>query len=59
MIREIEVEEDICDNPMPKNMSAYYAHLSGAYVASCDNCKYVSAYWECACELMHDCEEYR
>lgn len=42
---------------MPKTMRAYYSHLSGAYVAACDNCDYVCAYWECACELAHDCEK--
>lgn len=49
--------DDICcsDPKLPNGIRTYYAHLSGAYVASCDNCSYMCAYWDCACELAHDC----
>lgn len=53
------LEEVCCINPkLPKGINTYYAHLSGAYVASCVNCEYVCAYWECACELAHNCKDY-
>lgn len=45
-----------CENPqMPKGMKAGHG-LFGGYVATCENCNYVCGYWECACELNHDCE---
>lgn len=51
------VIEVCCDNPViPKGIQTGYARLSGAYVATCDNCDYVCAYWDCPCELAHDCE---
>lgn len=28
---------------------------AGDYIAKCSQCSYVCAYWECACELDHDC----
>ena len=54
---EMITETYCCENPqMPKGMSAGYG-LFGGYVATCENCKYVCGYWECACELNHDCKE--
>lgn len=43
----------VCETPLPENMSV--AH--GTAMASCSNCSYRCAYWECACELEHDCED--
>lgn len=57
--KQLQNEEEIycCENAqMPKGMKAGYG-LFGGYVASCENCKYVCAYWDCACELAHDCKE--
>jgi hypothetical protein len=46
-----------CENAqMPKGMKAGHG-LFGGYVATCENCNYVCGYWECACELVHDCKE--
>lgn len=56
MIKEIEISDDICENPMPKYMKTQHSNLSGDYVAICEKCDYVCAYWECACELMHECK---
>ena len=39
----------------PDSISTGHAHFSGAYVATCNLCDYVCAYWDCACELEHDC----
>lgn len=51
----METVEICCDMPtLPAGMSAGYG-LFGGYVAKCDNCSYVCAYWECPCELAHDC----
>lgn len=45
---------DVCNEPMPKGMTTDYG-MFGGYVARCENCAYVCAYWGCACELAHDC----
>jgi hypothetical protein len=51
----IVLEEYCCANPvMPKNMKAGHG-LFGGYVATCTACDYVCGYWECACELQHEC----
>ena len=50
-----ELDEDVCcDSKLPKTISLTY----GTAIASCSKCSYRCAYWECACELEHDCGEY-
>jgi hypothetical protein len=39
----------------PDSVSTGYTHFSGAYVATCNLCDYVCAYWDCPCELEHEC----
>ena len=39
----------------PDSISTGHTQFSGAYVATCNLCDYVCAYWDCACELEHDC----
>ena len=58
-----EIIEDVfdyecCEAKLPKKMSVGFSHFGGAYVAKCSKCSYVCAYWECACELRHDCGAY-
>lgn len=50
------VIEVCCENPvLPKGISTGYG-LFGGFRAICDNCDYVCVYWDCVCELAHDCE---
>jgi hypothetical protein len=54
----LEIEEDFCcDVPAPKKIEFGFSHFAGMWRATCKNCSYVNSYWECACELEHDCEE--
>lgn len=46
-----------CDSQGPKGMSFGMSSFGGAYVAKCSKCSYVCAYWECPCELEHDCNK--
>ena len=41
--------------PMPEEGEFTYGHA----IASCNNCTYRSAYWECGCDLSHSCKEYK
>jgi hypothetical protein len=50
-----QLESDFCNEPMPKGMSAGYGTFGG-FRAVCDNCDYVNVYYECACELAHECK---
>lgn len=44
-----------CEDPqLPKGMEVGHG-LFGGYRAICE-CGYSCAYWDCACELVHDCE---
>ena len=56
MERDMLEHEDICAEPMPEGISIHRTILAGNLVATCKHCDYVCAYWECACELVHDCE---
>jgi hypothetical protein len=40
----------------PKKMRFYSARLTGEFRAECKMCDFVSAYFECGCDLRHDCE---
>ena len=48
-----EEEELCCETKLPETMSV---SASGT-MATCWACGYRCGYWECACELEHDCEE--
>lgn len=45
-----------CDSKTPSGMTVYYSHFGGNLVAECDSCTTIWGYWECACELVHDCQ---
>ena len=52
----IEIEEWFCcEAKAPKKM--YFKTTGAGYISSCSKCSYVCAYWDCACELRHDCNE--
>ena len=54
-----DVMEACCDNPqLPEGISTGYG-LFGDFIAKCENCDYVCAYWECPCELVHECNQWR
>ena len=42
-----------CDESLPESMSIG----RGGLVATCWACGYKSGLWECACELVHECEK--
>lgn len=55
MSNALELEEDFCcDAVLPPKVNV----SRGFAVASCDGCSFRCAYWECACELDHDCREF-
>ena len=48
-----------CDHgcePVPAGVVFYEARFSGGFCARCETCGHVWAYWDCACELVHDCD---
>jgi len=51
----IELVEDTCMEPLPDGVRVYLGRFTGSPVAVCDHCDYMRGYWECACELVHDC----
>lgn len=52
-------EEEDCTEPLPKKIKTGFSHFGGSYIASCTKCEFKSAYWECACDLIHDCKTWR
>lgn len=53
----INTELEECTEPAPETIEFYRTTFTGEGRARCTECEFVSAYWECACELYHDCEE--
>lgn len=45
-----------CDTELPKSVYFSNTRITGASIAECSACGFKSAYWECACDLIHDCE---
>lgn len=45
-----------CDEIAPSYITFYNARFGGHAVAKCENCSFTSVYWECACDLEHECE---
>ena len=55
----ITFEDDTCTEPLPEKISTYHARITGHYLASCIFCDFLSVFWECACDLEHDCGDYK
>lgn len=51
------VEEEECGILPPVHVDFYRTTFTGELRARCTECEFVSAYWECACDLYHVCEE--
>jgi hypothetical protein len=41
----------------PASIATGHTLIGGEYVARCTLCAYVCAYWDCPCELAHECGE--
>ena len=52
-------DEDLCMELVPAKIRIYSAHITGGTVAECKRCSFLSVYFECACDLEHDCGEYK
>lgn len=50
---DCEDDEHFCEAELPDGISI----ARGTAFASCYKCGYRCAYWECACDLVHDCED--
>lgn len=50
------VEDYCCNGDVPNGMTVYRSTITGCLVTRCDSCDTIWAYWECACELAHECE---
>lgn len=49
---------ECCEATTPKKIRFGYSQFGGSFNAYCDKCSFVCAYWDCACELRHDCKEF-
>jgi hypothetical protein len=47
--------EEECTEQAPNTINFYRAPITGQGVAECTLCTFRTTYWECACELEHDC----
>jgi hypothetical protein len=58
-MQDLALDEELCTEPLPKSIRTYSAHFTGAGCAECVNCDFKSVYFECACDLLHNCNEYQ
>jgi len=45
-----------CDTELQYSVKIHTAHLGGHAVATCSECDFTCVYWDCACDLVHECE---
>ena len=50
---DCEDDAHFCETELPDGISI----ARGTAFASCYKCGYKCGYWECACDLVHDCED--
>ena len=50
------LEEERCTQTPPESVEFDCARFTGNPVARCTQCEFVCVYWECNCELFHDCD---
>ena len=55
VLAELRDEWHTCEKP--ETVSIESARFTGAAVATCSSCAFVSTYWECGCDLDHICTE--
>lgn len=49
---------ETCEAELRAGITISNAWITGQPVAECAGCKFTAVYWECACDLEHECEEY-
>lgn len=47
--------DDHCDAPIPDGMTVTVSRITGDVSAVCDRCGWRCFYWDCGCDLAHDC----
>ena len=47
-------EHEVCE--LPSDVTITGSHFAGTPVATCDACDYRCVYWDCVCELDHECK---
>ena len=60
MTTTTEIATCECCVELQDTIETYHARICGSYVARCTTagCEFASAYWECGCELNHNCRDY-
>lgn len=48
-----------CAEPAPSTIEFYSSTFTGEPRAKCTECGFMSAYWECGCDLEHNCDEFQ
>lgn len=46
-----------CSTEVPSTISFYITLITGEPRATCEDCGKVWACWDCACDLLHECEK--
>ena len=55
----INYDDDVCTMSTPDTIRFYNTTFTSELRATCTECEFVSMYWECNCELEHNCDDHR
>ena len=60
MTTTTEIETCECGEELQDTIETYNAWLGGNFTARCTTagCNFKSSYWECGCELNHNCRDH-
>ena len=60
MTTTTEIETCECGVELQNTIETYNAWLGGNFTARCTTagCKFTCSYWECGCELNHNCRDH-
>lgn len=56
MSKDLELDAFCCEADLPNGVSVGRSWFGGQVVARCAYCGFSAVYFDCACELVHDCE---
>lgn len=46
-----------CSSQVPASIRFYIAYITGESRATCEECGFIWATWDCPCDFEHECEK--
>jgi glucose dehydrogenase len=59
LAHSVEAEEGHCSQLIQEGVFTYRSIWTGNLTANCETCDFKSEYWQCNCDLNHNCNEHQ